>query len=196
MKRWWWTLAVVVGHALVQTLLVLSDLVPALSVAFALATVASAAALLVAVWFLANLAVGEVPWARPAVLVRVVLLAVVAVALSLLSPLLVPLVLVVAGPVLVPGALRTTPVRAVLLLVGSLVLAVLSWAAALLAGLFVGGPVGALVTWLWFGAVTAVVLRGWAALSRSRGGTRVDVRADPDATAVGAEQSHSHGHHD
>lgn len=140
-----WVLAVVVGHALVQTLLVFGDSVPALNGSFVLATVASAAALLVAVWFLANLAVGEAPWRRPAVLGRVALLAV---------------------------------------------------AGALLAGLFVGGPVGALVTWLWFGAVTAFVLWRWAALSRSRGGTGVDLRADPDALALGAEQARSHGQHD
>ncbi len=139
---------------------------------------------------------GEVAWRHPALPGRVAVLAVVAVGLSLLSTFLVPLVPAVAGPVLVPGVFRSAPVRAVLLMFGSLVLAALSWAAALLAGLFVGGPVGALVTWLWFGAVTAFVLWRSAALSRSRGGTGVDLRADPDAMALGAEQSRSHGQHD
>ena len=72
-----------------------------------------------------------------------------------------PLVLAAAGPVLAAGLPRpacsgTVPVRSALLLAGSLVLAALSWVAALLAGFFVGGPVGAFVTWMWFGAVHGV----------------------------------------
>lgn len=178
----WMAAAVVVVHAAAQTLLVLADPVPSTSWPFVLATIASAAALLMAVWFLTNLALRAVPWQRPVVLGWAALLAVVAIGLSLLSPVLVPLVLVVAGPMLpaaatggVSGALRVfrrAPVRSVLLLVGSVVLAVLSWAGALPAGLFVGGPVGAFVTWLWFGAVTAFLLWQWAAMSGYRGKNR------------------------
>jgi hypothetical protein len=47
-----------------------------------------------------------------------------------------------------------------------LVVAVLSWAAALLSGLLVTGPLSAAVTWLWFGVLAVLVLSWSTALYR------------------------------
>lgn len=106
------------------------------------------------------------PW-RPVVLLRVIVLGLLAVAASLLSPVLVPVVLVLGAPLLVarPSVYRR-PI-ALLWTAFGLALAAVSWVGALLLGFFVTGPVAAFATWLWFGAAAAFLLRRWAMSSRA-----------------------------
>ncbi|GAA1871453.1 hypothetical protein GCM10009836_60340 [Pseudonocardia ailaonensis] len=151
---------VVLLHAAVQMLLVIGDPSPGATLWFVLAAIASVVALVLAVWAVARL-VGGRAVAGGVGLGRVVVVGVLAVAASLLSPLALPVVLVLGTPWLV-GARPSG--RAVLLLVGGLVLAALSWVIAMVLGFFVGGLVAAFLTWVWFGAVAALLLRGFARL--------------------------------
>jgi hypothetical protein len=148
--------AVVLVHAAVQMLLVVGDPSPGASFGFVLAAIASVVALILAVWAVARLAGGG------ASIGRVVVVGVLAVAASLLSPLALPAVLVFGTPWLVRAPLRGW--RPIALLVGGLVLAALSWLVAMVLGFFVGGLVAAFLTWVWFGAVAALLLRGFARL--------------------------------
>lgn len=174
-------LSVIVVHAAVQALLVLNDPTPGQTVDFLLAAVVSGVVLVAAVWLVAVLVSGPVPqrdgavepepgavrpW-RPVVLLRVIVLGALAVAASLLSPLLVPVVLVLGAPLLVARpAVYRRPI-ALLWTAFGLVLAAVSWGGALLLGFFVTGPVAAFATWLWFGAAAAFLLRRWAMSSRA-----------------------------
>lgn len=170
---------VVVLHAGVQALLVLPDPTPEATPGFLALAAASAVAVVLALWLLVAAVGGRRP--SPALILRCVLLLVVAAALSLLSPWLVPLTLVVGAPFLLAGrgalaALRRSPGRSLGVLVGSLVLALVLWAAAVASGLFLGPRWGAPATWLGLGLAAAVVLRLWAGVVRASGS--VPVRGD------------------
>jgi hypothetical protein len=193
-------LLVIIVHAAVQALLVLDDPTPGASSGFLLAASVSAIVLVAAVWLVAVLVVpshrngtrpgrvvlapetpGGVPvvlepepgsvrhW-RPVVLLRVIVLGVLAAASSLLSPALVPVVLVLGAPLLVARPSVYLRPIALLLTVFGLVLAAVSWVGALALGFFVTGPVAAFATWLWFGGAAALLLRTWAMSSRPRVG--------------------------
>ncbi|OZD04428.1 hypothetical protein CH275_14525 [Rhodococcus sp. 06-235-1A] len=180
---------VVVVSALVQALTVVGDPVPTSSVGFAGLVAASAAALVLALWITASTALDVVDgkasgalgraWRRPRVLVWCVVLTLVAVALAILLPMLPVIVILVALlilPAVVDGhrspfraALRTvrrSPGRCALAAVVTILAYILSWVVALLLGFFVTGVVAAFITWLWFGAITSVLLLYWSRLYR------------------------------
>jgi len=56
---------------------------------------------------------------------------------------------------------RRTPVRAILASVAVVVVAVLTWVVALVAGFFLTGALGGVVMWLWFGLVATLALLWW-----------------------------------
>ena len=159
MKRFAAVASVVVVQAVIQALLVLGDPTPTWSPTFVLLAIASAAELVLAVWLVARL-VSPGPGAP---LRRVLVLGVVAVAVGLLSPFAVPVVLVLGAPWLVGASPRAAPLHSAVLIVVGLAAAVISWIVLIAVGFFVGGPVAAFLTWLWLGAVGAVVLWRWAA---------------------------------
>lgn len=164
-------LPVVLLTAVAQALLVLADPVPAVGWSFAGLALASFAVVVAAITLIAAAGAGRV---RPALPVWVAGLGLVIGAAAVLSPWLAPPLLLVGALVLPPvadgaprpvrtafRAFRVIPARAVAGLLVLLVVAVLSWAAALLSGLLVTGPLSAAVTWLWFG-VLAVLVLGWS----------------------------------
>lgn len=181
-------LPVVLLTAVAQALLVLADPVPAVGWSFAGLALASFAVVVAAITLIAAAGAGRV---RPVLPAWVAGLGLVAAAAAVLSPWLAPPLLLAGALVLPPvadgaprpvrtafRAFRLMPARAVAGLLVLLVVAVLSWAAALLSGLLVTGPLSAALTWLWFG-VLAVLVLGWstglyrraADLSRPVGGT-------------------------
>jgi hypothetical protein len=105
------------------------------------------------------------------------LVVVVTAAVAVVLPFAVPLVLVVALCLLVEAAagerkalrglrvFRRTPVRSVLVALVVVVVAVLSWVVALVAGFFLIGALGGAVTWLWFGVVAGLLLVRWTRLA-------------------------------
>ncbi len=175
--------AVVVGHALVQTLLVLSDPTPELTLGFVASVVASSVAVVLAVWLLVALVTGSRRSGRT--LLGVVLLTLLAALAGLLTPLVVPLVLVLGAPFLVagrsaPARLRDAAGRSVTVALVSVVLGVAIWLGAVASGLFLGPVRGAAATWVGLGLVAALVLRMWAGvLSVGR------VRRHGDGSGVG-----------
>lgn len=201
-RTWRVTVPVVVGEAAVQSLLVLPDPVPGTGALFLLEVVASALAVLLGVWWVVGAATAACAGADPvgwraavrraAVLGWAAAVGVVAVAGSLLAPWVAPVVLVLGGFVLPAAAAGESrvlwaagrpfvrvPVRTLLAVLGALVLAALSAVVALLGGFFWAGWLGAAVSWLWLGAVTAVVLCGWCVLAaRARGAATTSAPAD------------------
>ena len=181
---------VVLANAGLQALLVRSDPVPALTTPFVLLLLGSVAAVVVAVWLVVGAAAatvdGRPAWraavGRPVVLGWLAGLGLVAVAASLLTVWLLPVVLAVGGFLLPPaatgesvvaGVLRTwrhDAIRSAVLLVVALVVAALSAVVALLLGLFVTGWLSAGLLWLWLGAVTVILLcRYCVVAARARG---------------------------
>ena len=59
---------------------------------------------------------------------------------------------------------RRTPVRAILASVAVVVVTVLTWVVALVAGFFLTGALGGAAMWLWFGLVGALLLLWWTRL--------------------------------
>lgn len=180
MKAGWWVAGAVVVAAGLQTLLVLPDPVPSLSWGFVLLLVASVVVLLGAVTVVAAAVAGGDRPRFGRVLGVVAVLAVVAVAASLLHPLVVPVVLAAGAPVPVVAAagpagawgaavrgVARRPLGYVLRFVLGLVLAVLGWVAALVLGLFVTGPLAAAAIWLVMGAFAALLLWAWAGWARA-----------------------------
>lgn len=178
---------VVVGNAVVQTLSVVSDPVPGLSVGFVAVTAVSTLAVLVAVWLTvcaASAAVDGVP--RHALLrarqhmgvlgwaLGILLLTAAAVALAVwlgavvlvLGLFVLPAAATGERPVLVAGyrPVVRSPLRSALAVLAAVVAVVLSWMVALLLGFFVTGAGAAALTWLWFGLVTTVLLCLWCSL--------------------------------
>ncbi|MGF0312510.1 hypothetical protein [Rhodococcus sp. IEGM1428] len=181
--------AVVVVSALIQALTVLGDPVPTSSLGFAGLVLASVAAVVLALWITASTALDVVDgnasgalgraWRRPVVLVWCVVLTGVAVALAILFPLLPAIVILVALLVLpaavdghrnpfhaVLAIVRRSPGRCAVAAVVTILAFVLGWVVALVLGFFVTGVVAAFVTWLWFGAITSVLLLYWSRLYR------------------------------
>ena len=176
-------LAVVVGHAVVQALLVLPDPTPELTLRFVALAVASGVAVVLAVWLLVAVVTGNRRSGRT--LLGVVLLTLLAALAGLLTPLVVPLVLVLGAPFLVaggsaPARLRAAPGRSVTVALVSVVLAAVVWLGAVASGLFLGPVPGAAGTWVGLGLVAALVLRMWAGVL-SVGG----VRRHGDGSGVG-----------
>lgn len=114
---------------------------------------------------LGRLPLGLVGWSLVVVLV-----------LSVVSVLVAPAVLLVlvAALCVLPAAaagernalkgfrvFRRTPLRTVLAALAVVLLGVLSWLVALVAGFFLTGALGGAVTWVWFGALSALVLVWW-----------------------------------
>ncbi len=190
---------VAVVSALVQALTVLGDPVPTSSVGFAALLLASAAAVVLALWITASTALdvvdGNVRSAlgrasrRPRVLVWCVALTGVAVALALLFPLL-PVIVIVVALLILPGAadgkrhpfraasatVRQSPGRCAVAAVVTILAYVLAWVVALVLGFFVTGVVAAFLTWVWFGANAAVLLVYWSRLYRRA--VRYEVESD------------------
>ncbi|MGV8874728.1 MAG: hypothetical protein ACOH2Q_19520 [Rhodococcus sp. (in: high G+C Gram-positive bacteria)] len=181
--------AVVVVSALIQALTVLGDPVPTSSLGFAGSVLASAAAVVLALWITASTALDVADgnasgatgraWRRPRVLLWCVILTAVAVVLAILFPLLSVVVIVVALLTLpaacdgsrnpIGAALHTVrryPGRSAIAVVVTILAYLLGWVVALLLGFFVTGVVAAFVTWLWFGATAAVLLVYWSRLYR------------------------------
>ncbi|MGB2718683.1 MAG: EI24 domain-containing protein [Rhodococcus sp. (in: high G+C Gram-positive bacteria)] len=191
--------AVVVVSALVQALTVLGDPVPTSSVGFAALVLASAAAVVFALWITASTALDVVDgnvrgalgraWRRPRVLVWCVALTGVAVALAILYPLL-PVIVIVVALLILPGVadgqrhpfraasamVRRSPGRCAVAAVVTILAYVLAWVVALVLGFFVTGVLAALLTWLWFGANAAVLLVYWSRLYRRA--VRYEVESD------------------
>jgi len=176
----WWVAGAVVVTALLQALLVLPDPVPTLSWGFALLLVASVVVLLVAATVVSTAVAGGDRSRFGRVLGVVAVLTMVAVAASLLHPLVVPVVLAGGAPVPVVAAagpagawgaaargVAHRPLGYVLRVLLGLVLAVPAWGAALLLGLLVTGPLAAAATWLVMGAFAALLLWVWAGWSRA-----------------------------
>ncbi len=166
---------IVVLNAVVQALTVLGDPVPVASLAFAGSVALSVGAIAVSAWAVVTVVYGaRWRWVGLAWMLGTVILAA---ALSILSPFLAPIAIVL-GLIVVPGvvagdgplggfrAFRTHPVRHSFGVVGVIALIVVGWAAALVLGLFVTGFAGALATWLLFGALGALVVAGWRERSR------------------------------
>ncbi|MDI9895499.1 hypothetical protein QM797_12270 [Rhodococcus sp. IEGM 1381] len=181
--------AVVVVSALIQALTVLGDPVPTSSLGFAGLVLASAAAVVLALWITASTALDVVngnasgalsrAWRRPRVLVWCVVLTGVAVALAILFPLLPAIVILVALLILPSVAdgqrnpfhaalatVRQFPGRCAVAAVVTILAYVLAWVVALVLGFFVTGVLAAFVTWLWFGASASVLLVYWSRLYR------------------------------
>ena len=195
----WWALRsgwrgfvpAVIGHAVLQGVLVLGDPVPAVSWPFALRAVTSVLAIVVLVWLVVCWASTAVDggsrsgWSlarhRTSLLVWAAALGLVAVAAALVNVLLAPVTLVLAAfvlPQVAAGArnpaaaalesVRAAPLHTVGAVLTLAVLVVLGAVAALLLGFFVTGVLAAVVTWLWFGASIVVVACAFATLPRAR----------------------------
>lgn len=175
---------VVLVHALVQALLVLPGLTPAMGVGFVALATASAVALVA--FSATTLVLVGTPGARRPRIVRALAAVIVALvvvgALTVLSPLAGAVGLLAAFVVASPaggadaGALdgprsfRRHSFRAVLLLVATALTIVVAVVAALVLGLFLTGAFGAFLTWVVAGALVVLTARGWARLAvRTRG---------------------------
>lgn len=161
---------IVVAHAVVQALTVFGDPVPIVSWGFAASVALSVVALSVAGWAVVTL-VWRARW-RWQGLTWMLGTVILATALSILSPVLPPLALLlglIVVPAVVAGggpldgfrAFRRHWVRHAFGLLGVAALIVVGWAAALVLGLFVTGFAAAVATWVLFGALGSLVLAGW-----------------------------------
>lgn len=161
---------IIVVNAVVQALTVLGDPVPVASLAFVGSVALSVVAIAVSAWAVVTVVYGaRWRWVGLAWMLGTVILAT---ALSILSPFLAPIAIVL-GLIVVPGvvagdgplggfrAFRRHPVRHSVGVVGVLALVVVGWAAALVLGLFVTGFAAAVGTWLIFGALGTLVVAGW-----------------------------------
>ncbi|RWR22391.1 hypothetical protein D8Y23_02350 [Microbacterium enclense] len=172
--------AAVVGNALVQALCVIPELTPAASLGFVSLLAGSVLALVAAATAVVVL-VGAPGPLRPRVrraLAAVVLALVVVGALAIVSrgtliPALLIAVVIVspAGNVDAtawsgPRAFAWHPVRAVLLVVLTMLAIGVLFVAALLLGFFVTGWLGSFATWVIVGGVAALLARAWAGLAR------------------------------
>jgi uncharacterized membrane protein len=161
---------IVIVHALAQGLTVLGDPVPVASVGFVASAVLSLVVLAAAAWAAATIIL-RARW-HASGLVWMLGLVVLATALSLVSPFLPPVALLL-GLLVVPSvisgtgplggfrAFRAHPVRHSFGLLGAIALIVVGWVAALLLGLLVTGFAAAVATWLVFGFLGALVIAGW-----------------------------------
>jgi hypothetical protein len=185
-RAWRVLVPVVLVNAAVQAVTVAFGLTPAIEFAFVLLALLSFAALTASLAVIAAAAhaaattttttrrfrwPGWWMWAGAA-------LATLAITASgLASPLLVPVVVVLALIVL-PGVaardqswiaglrmFRAAPVRASLLAFGSLLVVIVLWIIGLLLGFFVTGAISAFVTWLAFGATAAILVCAWTSIS-------------------------------
>lgn len=179
MRRTLLITAVVLANAVVQALCVIPGLTPAASPGFVSLLAGSVLALVAAATVVVVL-VGAPGPLRPRVLralAAVVVALVVVGALAVASPAAVIPALLVAFVVASPAgntgatalsglrALAWHPVRAVLLvLVTLLVIAALA-IGALLLGFFVTGGLGAFLTWVAVGGLAALIARAWARLA-------------------------------
>lgn len=170
--------AAVVANAAVQALLVAAAPALPLSVSGLVVAALSGAALLataVASWWFTG--AGSSRWPRIVLLVTVTGLA--AVVTATVAPPLVPLVVAVGCAVVagggVGGALsraRREPLRTVLLIVATACAVCIGWVVALLAGLFITGPVAAALTWFSAGALGVAVVVAWRHRGLSDSATR------------------------
>ena len=179
---------VVVGDAAAQALLVASDPVPELSWGFAGLVAGSLLAVLLAVWLtvcVASAAVDGLPRQgvararqRPLVLAWAAGFGALAIGAAVLQPLAAPLALILGAFVLAAAAagdrspaagfrpIMRAPVRYALAVLAALVAAAVTWALALVLGLFVTGVLAAAWTWLWFGLISTLALCLWCSLYR------------------------------
>ena len=176
---WLVGLATVVVAAILQGLTAVPGLGTASGTVFGLELAASVA-LLVAeavllAWAAHAIAVRG-PLGRPggALVVWSAVLVLLATVVAVVVPYAVPLVLALAGCVLVAAAagernalrgLRVfvrTPWRAIAATVVSVLVLALSWVVALVAGLFLTGALGGAVMWAWTGLVVLLLLVWWA----------------------------------
>lgn len=183
-RAWPVMLAVVLGLALAQALLIIGQPATALEPGFVLRVLGSLIAIGVAGWLLTAAATSAADGVRfspnrPAVALWAASTGLASAGAWILSPFATPFVLVV-GLWLMPATVEAGSVRAALGLAGrhplrfvaavlvTLVLSALAWAAGLVAGFFVTGPLGTFLAWLVAGALAAVVLAMWTALARRR----------------------------
>ena len=179
-RAWPVMLAVALGLAASQSLLIVGRPPTALEPGFVLRVLGSIAAIGVAGWLLTIAAASAARAERfrvrsPGIALWAAVAAVAASAAWVLSPFLTPLVLVVVLW-LMPGAaqvrtLRTGlevarrhPVRLIGAVVVTLVLSVVAWVAGLVFGFFVTGPLGTFLAWLVAGLLASVVIAMWTAL--------------------------------
>lgn len=184
--------AVVVGNAAIQAALVIGDPVPAVDAWFVIATVASAACLMIAVWAV-QLALSHRPPAGSARLAVTVVIAVIALAMGAIAwmplmPILfalgaITLPAVAAGGAAVSGfrVFRRSPVRAALAVLAVIGLWGVGWLGALLLGFFVTGILAAFATWLVLGAAAVLGLALWTGMWERHGATPAGA-AQPDVT--------------
>ena len=171
-RGWRVWLPVVVINAAIQALLVVGDPEPAASATFALLVIASFVVAALALAIVEANAGGSPRWPGPALLLWSTLSVLFVVGMSVISPLLAPVAVLVGVLALAPIAagernplagftvFAHSPVRSVFACLAALTLVLVCWLVSLLLGFFVTGPVAAAVTWLWFGA-TGVVLACW-----------------------------------
>lgn len=178
-RAWPWMLAAVLGNAAAQALLILGQPATALDPGFVLRVIGSLLALAVAGWVLSVAAESAAEAARfqprrPARAVWAGSLALAAAASWIVSPFIVPFVLVV-GLLLMPtgadgtigralGVVRRHPWRTVLAAILTILFSVVAWVVGLICGFFVTGPLGTFLAWLFAGAVTAIAIAMWTAL--------------------------------
>ena len=181
-RAWRVLVPVVLGNAVVQAVTVAFGLTPAIELAFVLLALLSFAALTASLAVIAGAAHAAAttrgsPWPGWWLWAGAALAIIAITASGLVSPLLVPVVIVLVL-IILPGVaardhsgiaalrmFRAAPVRASLLAVASLLAAIILWLVGLLLGFFVTGPVSAFLTWLVFGATAAILLCAWTSIS-------------------------------
>lgn len=175
------TLPAVLGLPAAQAALVLPGAAPTADLGFVLLALASFAATVLGAWLLTTALLAGIDatqW-RPGLraLVRTLVVAAIVSGCAVVDPLLALPALVLAAfilPALVAGegvgagmrGFRRHPGRSALLAVVLLALCLLGWLIALITGLFVTGPLGALLCWFGFALIGAIALAGSTALLR------------------------------
>ncbi|MTD13616.1 hypothetical protein GIS00_06620 [Nakamurella sp. YIM 132087] len=197
LKGWPVYLGAGLGLVVLQTLLIIGDPIAEVGWGFGLRVLASFLVVVLAVSAVVaaatDAAAGE-PAAvrRPTMLFWVAGFGLLAIGAAVLSPWLVSVVLLL-GVMVLPAvavaapvgsafrAIGRVPLRAVLAVLGFVLLAVISWVLALMLGFFVTGLAGAALTWLWFGLLLVLVQRWWCGIYH-----RGSAVANRDVTAVDA----------
>ncbi|KJC63005.1 hypothetical protein [Agreia bicolorata] len=163
---------IVLVNAVVQALLVaIAPPLPLSTGALILSAVSAVAlaAAVVACWWIVAPADTKLRAMTGLVIVTGVAAAVTAILFAPVVPLVVGLgcaVIAGNGPRGALAIVRRETLRWALLTVATMLAVLLGWAAALLTGLFITGPVASALTWLIAGLLAALVIYSWVRLAR------------------------------
>ncbi|WP_141931914.1 hypothetical protein [Microbacterium sp. SLBN-146] len=177
-RSWMGLVGIVLLGAAVQGVTALPGTGTTESAAFIAAVAVSALALFaqIAVTSAATTAIVGLPVAWRSVLAWTGVILVAGILVGILVPLALPLVAVAAACVLPAAArgrrgalrgvdvFRRAPVAATLAAVVTVLASVLTWVFAVASGLFLAGAAGGVASWLWAGAVGALLLLWWTKL--------------------------------